>query len=234
MSFPRFKLPVTPPLPPMEAQPVRALPRGRQWQLEPQWDGFRCLVFRDGHTIALQSKTERPLDRYFPELVAALHGLPAERFVLDGAIVIPAGRGFDAEALRMRLHPAERRVRKLAAERPARLMVFDLLVDAQGNSWLDRPLVERRAELERFAARCFDRHGAVQLSPTLDVDGLERWTRRGPAAGGVVAKRLDQPYRSGERAMQKWTWAREAEPAASDPPAGRARRRPKGGDSVSS
>ena len=216
MTFPRLGLAIAPPLPPSEAESVGALPSGPGWQFEPKWDGFRCLAFRDRHTLVLQSKAGRPLDRYFPELVAALHALDADRFVLDGEIVIPARRGFDFDALLQRIHPAERRIRKLAAETPARLLVFDLLVDAAGTSWVERPLIERRRALERFALETLPRRNAsamIQLSPaTTDRAAAQRLVARIGGVDGIVAKRLDCPYLSGERTgMKKWKWRHTAD-----------------------
>src|SRR5690349_1622271 len=127
---------------PMEAKSVDAIPAGPEWQYEPKWDGFRCLTFRDGNTVFLQSKAGEPLERYFPEVVAAVLALPAKQFVLDGELVVPQGTSLSFDALLQRIHPAESRVRKLAAETPARLIVFDLLVDARGRSLVGLPLDE--------------------------------------------------------------------------------------------
>src|SRR5947208_5555569 len=125
-------LPIKPPLPPMEARSVEELPVGNEWQYEPKWDGFRCLAFRDGADVYLQSKAEKPLARYFPEVVAAVRAVKARRFVLDGEIVVPVAGSLAFDELLQRIHPAESRIRKLAAERPALLIVFDLLVDERG------------------------------------------------------------------------------------------------------
>src|SRR5947208_937915 len=114
---------------PMEALVVDEIPRGDEWQYEPKWDGFRCLVFRDGDEVQLQSKAGQPLARYFPEIVEAMKELPAKQFVLDGELVIPAEHGLSFDDLLLRLHPAESRVRKLSAATPAVLIVFDLLAD---------------------------------------------------------------------------------------------------------
>src|SRR5438045_3870554 len=128
----------------MEARSVDAIPEGLAWQYEPKWDGFRCLAFRDGDRVVLQSKRGEPLERYFPEMVEALRAVRAQHFVLDGELVVPQGRGLSFDALLMRIHPAESRVTKLAAETPARYLVFDLLVDDHGESWVRRTLEERR------------------------------------------------------------------------------------------
>ena len=123
-----MKLPLPQSYAPMEAKSVDAIPTGDQWQYEPKWDGFRCLAFRDGAEVELRSKSGQPLTRYFPELVEALNGLPAKKFVLDGEIVVPVGKALSFDDLLVRIHPAESRVRKLAAETPASMIVFDLLV----------------------------------------------------------------------------------------------------------
>ena len=147
------RLAVKPGLAPMEAKLVDALPEGPGWQYEPKWDGFRCLVFRDGGDVDLRSKSGKPLGRYFPEVAAAIGALKAKRLVLDGELIIPVGGILSFEALQMRLHPAESRVRKLAAETPAQLMLFDCLLSTSGRSLLEKPLSERRDALERFRQR---------------------------------------------------------------------------------
>lgn len=196
MSWPALALPVRPPYPPMEAETATKVPGGDGWQYEPKWDGFRCLAFRDGDAVALQSKAGQPLHRYFPEVVDAVRTLPVGRVVLDGELVIPQGEGFAFDALLQRIHPAESRIRKLARDTPASLLVFDVLV--VGDEDLTRlPLRERRPWLEAIALPA-----GFFLSPrTLDRAEAERWlaTLGAPAADGVIAKRLDLPYRSGER-----------------------------------
>jgi ATP-dependent DNA ligase len=195
-------LPVT--TAPMEAHAADALPEGPGWQFEPKWDGFRCLAFRSGTEIDLRSKSGRPLARYFPDVVSILGALPAERFVLDGELVIPAGGELSFEALQLRLHPADSRVRKLAGETPAEFILFDLLFDPEGNSLMDRPLRERRAALEHFVSALPDTSG-LRLSPSTHNRGVaERWLRgTGTALDGVVAKRCDDPYLPDERAFAK-------------------------------
>jgi len=150
-------LPVKPPYPPMEARAVAKPPRGEQWQYEPKWDGFRCLAFRDGSEIYLQSKSGQPLARYFPEVVDSLSKLRAKKFVLDGEILVPLDGHASFDQLLQRIHPAASRVTKLSSEHPALLVVFDILVTYRGKSVADAPVIERRAELERFAKRFF--HG---------------------------------------------------------------------------
>ena len=186
-------------LEPMEAQTAAAIPGGPAWQYEPKWDGFRCLAFRDGPDVELRSKSGQSLGRYFPDIVAALAGLAAGRFVLDGELVVPIDGAPSFEHTQMRLHPAASRVRRLAAEHPARYVLFDLLESHAGGSLADAPLSRRRAALEAFARR----HPApgLMLSPaTLDRAQAQRWLDGGqPGCDGVVAKRLDAPYRPGLR-----------------------------------
>ena len=184
---------------------MEAIPKGAGWQYEPKWDGFRCLAFRQGRTVELQSKAGQPLTRYFPELVEELAGLKAERFVLDGEIIVLIGDRLSFDDLLQRIHPAESRVAKLSREHPARLVLFDLLVDEKGHSLVDEAFAERRRALEAFAAAFFRRKRAMVLSPaTSELPVARQWlkTMRGQL-DGLVAKRLDLPYQSGERAMQK-------------------------------
>ena len=205
-------LPLDPTTPPMEARPVEELPSGPRWRYEPKWDGFRCLAFRDGDEIALRSKSGQDLGRYFPDVAAALLGLPGRSFALDGEIVIPVARRLSFEALQLRLHPAASRVRKLAAEHPATYIAFDLLAVA-ATSLLEKPFAERRAALERFFAR-LGSQSAVGLSPdTADRAAALRWLD--DFAGdidGTVAKRADLPYLAGSRdGMQKYKLRRTAD-----------------------
>ena len=197
-------------MPPMEAKLVDSLPTGAGWQFEPKWDGFRCLVFRDGAEVALQSKAGRPLERYFPEVAAFVAALPRAPFALDGELIIPVGGLLSFEALQLRLHPAESRVRKLAAATPARLMLFDCLA-LDGRALADAPLAARRSALEEFHGRAAS--ADLLLSPcTLDREVALSWLgRAGGALDGVVAKRRDDPYRPGERAMLKVKQMRTAD-----------------------
>jgi ATP-dependent DNA ligase len=197
-----FPLPVD--LPPMEAQLVEELPEEPGWQFEPKWDGFRCLAFRAGNEVELRAKSGKPLARYFPEMAAALRGLQVSRFVLDGELAIPVGETFSFEALQMRLHPAESRVRKLAAETPAVLVLFDLLATPDGDRLLQTPLTQRRSALEAFF-QSIRRDDPIRLSPfTRNIVEARRWLEAsGGALDGVVAKQLDDVYRPGERAMLK-------------------------------
>jgi ATP-dependent DNA ligase len=187
---------------PMEALLAAELPEGSGWQYEPKWDGFRCLAQRDGGQVELISKNGKPLGRYFPEVLEAIAGLKPSRFLLDGELIIPVGDALSFDALQLRLHPAESRVRKLAAETPAELMLFDLL-SLEGDGYSDRPLSERRGALEAFFKTIAE--PKLKLSPaTTHRDTALGWLERsGGALDGVIAKRLDQPYKSGERAMVK-------------------------------
>jgi ATP-dependent DNA ligase len=189
----------------MEARIVDELPVGPQWQYEPKWDGFRCLAFRDGASIELRSKSGQTLTRYFPEVAEALAVLRSARFVLDGEIVVPMNGSWSFDALLQRIHPAASRVRKLAAETPAVLLVFDLLVDARGKDLTQLPLSHRRERLEAFAKTNLSAKVGVELSPaTRRIADARRWLAGRAGTDGVVAKRLDQPYKSGERtAMEK-------------------------------
>ncbi|HVM07447.1 MAG TPA: ATP-dependent DNA ligase [Acidimicrobiales bacterium] len=195
-------LPVNPPVKPMLAKAAKALPEGDGWQFEPKWDGFRCIVFRDGDEVELGSRNERPLTRYFPELLDPIRSQLPERVVLDGEIVIATPGGLDFDALQLRLHPAESRVRKLAAEIPASFVAFDLLacgdVDARS-----LPLSDRWRLLCDVMA---DVEPPLYVSPsTLDREQATDWFTRFEGAGldGVVAKRLDSTYQENVRVHTK-------------------------------
>ena len=190
---------------PMEAQPAIELPVGREWQYEPKWDGFRCLAFRDGQRIELMSKAGKPLTRYFPELVQALSEVAAKEFVLDGEIVIPVEGTLSFDHLLMRIHPAGSRVLKLSKSTPCTFIIFDLLVDDRGRSLANARLENRREKLEEFAKQYLKKNRTVRLSPaTEDLQVARKWFRMGVALDGVIAKRRDLPYQSGERTgMQK-------------------------------
>ena len=201
-----MSLPLRPPYAPMEARLVDEIPAGPGWQYEPKWDGFRCLAFRDGDRIELQSKSGQPLARYFPEVVEHLRALSARSFVLDGEIVVPVDGRLSFDDLLQRIHPAASRIARLSRERPAVLIVFDLLVDAAGTSLVGRPLRDRRRMLETFAARTLAGRDDLRLSPATDDAGQARvWLdMAGGTLDGIVAKRLDLPYQTGERTgMQK-------------------------------
>jgi ATP-dependent DNA ligase len=189
---------------PMESRSADALPAEEgKWQYEPKWDGFRCLVFKRGDAVELRGKTGKPLGRFFPEVLASLSELPVERFVADGELVIEIDGRLSFDALQMRLHPAESRIRKLAAETPARLALFDMLVSPEGVLLTVAQLAERRKALEAFGKRAV-KPGQLTITPyTRELAKAEAWLSGYAGTDGVVAKRLDRAYESGERAMIK-------------------------------
>lgn len=198
-------LPIRNPYPPMEASIAEAIPVGEEWQYEPKWDGFRCLAFRDGDSVELQSKAEKPLTRYFPELVLALRELQAKQFVLDGEIIIPVDGEPSFDELLQRIHPAASRVKMLAEKHPCLFVVFDLLVNEKGVALAGEPLEHRRRELERWAKKFLPARGIVLSPATRSFPEAKTWFQqmRG-SLDGVIAKRLDLPYESGTRdGMQK-------------------------------
>ncbi len=204
VTGPDYGLPLD--APPMEARTAAALPQDDgEWQYEPKWDGFRCLAFKGDGAVELRAKSGKPLGRYFPEMVALLGAIEAARFVVDGELVVPLDGEFSFDALQARLHPAESRIRKLAAETPARLILFDILVAPDGADLMRSPLTVRRDALERFV----EANGIANrltLSPmTRDRSVAEKWLREAGQGSldGVVAKRLDGAYAPGERTMIK-------------------------------
>ena len=224
VAWPAMSLPITPPFSPMKSKVVAALPHGEGWQYEPKWDGLRCVAFRDHDQVALQSKSGQPLTGYFPELVRALRSIRANRFAVDGEIVVPSGSTYTPSGvpetrysfddLLQRLHPAESQIEKLARATPASFLLFDLLVDARGRALLDRALAERRLALEAFARGHLVPNKRIRISPaTTEQWVVDRWQteQRGRGVDGIMAKRLDETYRSGERAMQKMKWMRTAD-----------------------
>ena len=198
---------------PMEAEPATELPKGPLWQYEPKWDGFRCLAFRDGARIQLQSKSQKPLSRYFPELVESLAALKAKSFVLDGEIVIPVDGHLSFDKLLMRIHPAASRIQKLSRETPCVFIIFDLLVDDKGKSLVSLPLGKRREKLNAFMERFGNGKGSLAISPvTGNIKEAVKWFHMGTGLDGIVAKRRDLPYQSGERTgMQKIKTQRTAD-----------------------
>jgi ATP-dependent DNA ligase len=205
--------PLNPTLPPMEARLVETLPLGPQWRYEPKWDGFRCLAFRNADAIDLRSKSAQPLARYFPDVAAALSGLAARQFVLDGEILVPVKRRLSFEALQLRLHPAASRVKRLAAANPAIYVAFDLLLMPDDRRLTEARFAERRDALERFFAA---ERGmpALRLSPSVAdpavaLGWLAQYTGE---IDGIVAKRVDLPYLAGSRdGMQKFKLRRSAD-----------------------
>ncbi|MFF5367385.1 ATP-dependent DNA ligase [Streptomyces sp. NPDC013187] len=201
-------LPVMPPVLPMLAKSVAAIPAGMQY--EAKWDGFRAIVFRDGDEVELGSRTGKPLTRYFPELVTAVRERLPERCVVDGEIVIAREGHLDFDALTERIHPADSRVRTLAERTPASLVVFDVLA-LDDASLMDAPLTERR---ERLTAELSGVRAPVHLAPaTTDIEVARQWFEEYEGAGldGVIAKPLTVRYRPDERAMFKIKHERTAD-----------------------
>jgi ATP-dependent DNA ligase len=190
----------------MEARSVDAIPQGEEWQYEPKWDGFRCLLSRQGDKVGLRSKSGEDLTRYFPELVDAALRLKAKTFLLDGEIVVPHGKALSFDDLLQRIHPAASRVSKLSQETPALFLAFDLLATAAGKKLSVRPLSTRRPALEAFANVQFKSNPTFRLSPsTMSYATVKKWlAQAGGGCDGVIAKRIDLPYQSGNRdGMQK-------------------------------
>jgi ATP-dependent DNA ligase len=190
----------------MEARSVDTIPRGAEWQYEPKWDGFRCLFSRQGSKVDLRSKSGEDLTRYFPELVEAARRLKATAFLLDGEIVVPHGKAFSFDDLLQRIHPAASRVKKLSQQTPALFIAFDLLATAQDKRLATQPLRHRRSALEAFAKYQFKSNPRFRLSrATTGYATAKKWlAQAGGGCDGVIAKRLDLPYQSGNReGMQK-------------------------------
>ena len=189
----------------MEARSADAIPSGKEWQYEPKWDGFRCLLARNGDKLAMLSKSAQNLARYFPEVIAAARALRERSFMLDGELVVPIGRQFSFDDLLQRIHPAASRVKKLSEETPALYLAFDLLKKGK-TSLAGEPLSKRRPKLEDFAARYFSGVPLFRLSPVSPkLKDAERWlASAGGGSDGVIAKRIDLPYQAGNRdGMQK-------------------------------
>ncbi len=203
-----MKLPVMPPVAPMLAKSVPTIPPGASY--EPKWDGFRSLIFRDGDDVEFGSRNEKPMTRYFPELVEAVKAELPERCVLDGEIVIATDAGLDFEALQQRVHPAVSRVTMLSQKTPASFIAFDLLALGD-NDYTGRPFTERRAALERVLA---DVKAPIHLTPTTtDLDVANRWFVELEGAGldGVIAKPLEGTYQPDKRVMFKIKHVRTAD-----------------------
>jgi ATP-dependent DNA ligase len=206
----RSGFPIEPPIEPMLAKLATALPSGDGWLFEPKWDGFRAIVFRDGERVYTQSRDQKPLDRYFPELAPVLRASLPHRCVVDGEIVIAGDGGLDFDALQMRLHPAASRVAKLAAEIPAAFVAFDLLA-AGDDDLRAAPQSQRRARLERVLGTTSER---VHLTPcTRSRELATDWFHRFEGAGfdGVVAKHESTTYQPGKRVLVKVKHARTAD-----------------------
>jgi ATP-dependent DNA ligase len=190
----------------MEARSVDTIPRGAEWQYEPKWDGFRCLLSRQGSKVDLRSKSGEDLARYFPELVDAALQLKATSFLLDGEIVVPHGKTFSFDDLLQRIHPAASRISKLSQETPALYLAFDLLATVADKTLSAQPLRKRRPALEAFAKGQFKSNPTFRLSPaTTSYATAQKWlAQSGGGCDGVIAKRLDLPYQAGNRdGMQK-------------------------------
>ena len=206
-----MELPVNPPVAPMLAKPVDAIPDG-DYVFEPKWDGFRSIVFRDGDEVEIGSRNERPMTRYFPELVTAIRAELPERCVIDGEIVIPdaVGRRLDFEALQLRIHPAASRVELLSVQTPAHFMAFDLL--ALGDvDYMERPFTERRSVLEKVLAVA---RAPIHLTPaTTDRSVAQGWFSQFEGAGldGLIAKPADGLYEPDKRVMKKVKHERTAD-----------------------
>lgn len=197
-------------VPPMEAKSVDDLPSDAGWQFEPKWDGFRCIAVKQGEKVDLWAKSGKPLDRYFPEILGLLQRLPGDAVMLDGELIVPLDGAASFDALQNRLHPAESRVRKLSGETPVLLVAFDLL-HLDGHNLLHEPLHDRRAALERYMEGVSDPR--LRLSPaSTDPAQARQWFEDiSTELDGVIAKRLDEPYSSGERAMRKIKRIRSAD-----------------------
>jgi ATP-dependent DNA ligase len=197
----------------MEARSVDEIPIGDNWQYEPKWDGFRCIAFRDGANVYLQSKSGQPLARYFPDIVEAIGKLRMQRFVVDGELAIPVSGALSFDELQLRLHPAASRVAKLAQAHPAIFIAFDLLGQDR-QSYLQKTLSLRRPALQKFARANFKTKGRIRLSPaTTKLEMAKKWFDKvGGDLDGVIAKQLDATYASGERhAMMKIKQIRSAD-----------------------
>lgn len=205
-----MELPVNPPILPMLAKRVGELPPGEGWLFEPKWDGFRTLIFRDADEVFIQSRDEKPLDRYFPELIEPLKAQLPKKCVLDGEIVIAAADGLDFDALQLRLHPAASRVKKLAAEMPASVVFFDLLAEGK-HDLRDTPFVQRRAKLVELLGNV---EPPLHVTPaTGDRAVASDWFKRFEGAGldGVMAKPASGLYEPNKRTMLKVKHERECD-----------------------
>ena len=194
----------------MEARSAERLPDGAGWWFEPKWDGFRCLALRDGGDVVLQAKSGKPLGRYFPEVVELLRGLAPDPFIIDGELLVRSAGRFSFEALQMRLHPSETRIRRLAGETPASLALFDMLLAPSGEDLRTRPLSARRRALEAFVASVPPTPALFLTPGTADRPLARTWVDGGNLEG-VVAKRWDGPYLEGDRAMVKVKRVRTAD-----------------------
>ncbi|WP_260736514.1 ATP-dependent DNA ligase [Tunturiibacter lichenicola] len=197
-----MNLPVNPPVPPMLAKRIDDLPLGDTWLFEPKWDGFRALFFRDGDEILIQSRDQKPLNRYFPELVETLKSQLPQRCVLDGEIVIAGSSGLDFESLQLRIHPAASRVKLLAQESPASIVFFDLLCEGD-EDLRNEPFQTRRNKLEAILSAATP---PLHVTPATTIRPIASdWFRRFEGAGldGLIAKSITGSYEPDKRAMLK-------------------------------
>lgn len=197
-------------LEPMEARLASEIPTDKGWQYEPKWDGFRALIYKRGKDVTLISKSGKPLGRYFPEVVAMFEKAPGGDFVLDGELVIDIEGSLSFEALQARLHPAASRIKKLSSETPAIYTAFDCL--ESGGALIDQPFEARRNKLEMLFSKWSRIKNLVLTPGTTDTKTASAWLKgRQASVDGIIAKRLDQVYRPGERAMIKVKLIRTAD-----------------------
>ncbi len=203
----------SPKIVPMEARLVDRLPEGHEWRYEPKWDGFRCLGEKQDDRVTLRSKSGKPLERYFPDIVNHLKNLAAKTFVLDGELLVEGESGYSFSDLQMRLHPAASRVNMLAQKQPATFVIFDILETEQGLNVMSVPLSERRVMLEQFWKRYCAKTTTVKLSPQTDSlkEAMEWLQSSGWYIDGIVAKKNTDLYVPGERVMQKYKALRTAD-----------------------
>jgi ATP-dependent DNA ligase len=198
---------------PMEALLVGKLPEGKEWRYEPKWDGFRCLARKRDSTVTLRSKSGRPLERYFPDIVGLLAELAAGTFLLDGELLVKGEKGYSFSDLQMRLHPAASRVHMLAEKQPATLVIFDILETEDGQTLMTAPLSQRRRLLKRFYETYCSKEKAIRLSPQTDSlrEAMDWLSSSGWYIDGIVAKKSTDVYAPGERVMQKYKPLRTAD-----------------------
>ena len=198
---------------PMEAVLVGELPEGKEWRYEPKWDGFRCLAHKRGPTVTLRSKSGRPLERYFPDIVRLLEKLAVRTFLLDGELLVEGEKGYSFSDLQMRLHPAASRVHMLAQKQPATFVIFDILKTEDDQTLMSAPLSQRRRLLEQFYETYCSKEKAIRLSPQTDSlsEAMDWLSSSGWYIDGIVAKKNTDVYVPGERVMQKYKPMRTAD-----------------------
>lgn len=198
---------------PMEAMLVAELPEGKEWRYEPKWDGFRCLAHKQDSTVTLRSKSGRPLERYFPDIVGLLEKLAAKTFLLDGELLVEGEKGYSFSDLQLRLHPAASRVHMLAQKQPATFVIFDILKTEDDQTLMSAPLSQRRRLLEEFYETYGSKEKAIRLSPQTDQlsEAMDWLSSSGWYIDGIVAKQSTEAYVPGERVMQKYKPMRTAD-----------------------